>query len=331
MDLLLGLDQGATKTHALICDLTGRALAMGSAPGCIHTVGGMQAALAAMGAAADEALAKIGQSRKSIFHVSGGLTGIDYPYEKTLLSKEVAAYFGTDPARVDNDCIGALFAGAFTTPAAVCCVGTGINVGGIGASGEPEQFGNYANGPFGGGGTIGQAAIQYAFDSHIGKEPPSLLLPMLIEATGSEDADDMLLRRYRKKVIAPSRLCPVVFRAAESGDEAAIGILNEHAESWAKLTMAMLKRLNVHSEESPTVVLSGSVFKGRPAVHIQRFRSVLTKRYPRARLISARFEPVVGGAAMGLMQFGAEGWRERLAQSAGALGLEREGKELPNE
>lgn len=324
MDLLLGLDQGGTKTHALLCDLEGNALALGSAPGCLHTVSGVQAALACMGDAADMALAKIGAARTDIRYVSGGLTGIDYPYEQVLLTDELMRYFLVQGVYVHNDCIGALYGGTFDVPSAVCCVGTGLNVGGADGNSEIFQFGNYSNGPYGGGGSIGQEAFQHIFDAHIGKCPPTIMTQMFLDHTGCTDVDDLLLHRYRKHDISVSKLCPLVFEAAGKGDGAAEGILLRHADSWAELTLCMARRLGVGDGDKITVVLSGSVFKGRPAIHISRITQIISERLSGAVIVPARYEPVVGGAVMGLRHAGMPGWQDRMRKSAGELGLTRE-------
>ena len=324
MDLLLGLDQGGTKTHALVCDLQGNALALGSAPGCLHTVNGMQAALQCMGDAADMALQKIGAARRDIRYVSGGLTGIDYPYEQVLLTDELTRYFDARGVYVHNDCIGALYGGTFDVPSAVCCVGTGLNVGGANKEGEVFQFGNYSNGPYGGGGTIGQQALQHVFDAHIGKCPPTMMTRMFLDHTGCTDVDDLLLHRYRKHDVSPSKLCPLVFEAAGKGDQAAADILLRHAESWAELTLCMAEQLDVHGDTGVTIVLSGSVFKGRPAIHIERIAQIISGRLPGAVIVPARYEPVVGGAVMGLQHAGNPGWQDRMRKTAEALGLTRE-------
>lgn len=323
MKLLLGIDQGSTKTHAVIAAPNGEILGMGHAPGSLHTVYGMEAALNAMDEACDMALAQAGAKREEIEWVSGGITGIDYPYEKVLLTETLAAHYNASGVYVHNDCIGALWGGTFDTPAVVCCAGTGLNVGGANERGEVDQFGNYCNGIYQGGGSIGQNALQAVFDAHIGKAPKTVLSQKFMDFAGAADVDELLLLRYRKKTVNPSKLCPLVFEAAGEGDPVAIELLETVAGHWGAFILCMMDRLGLDRAAPVNVVLSGSVFKGRPAIPQQVIAKILAEHAPKAVMLEAVYEPVVGAAAMGLQHIGEEGWKQRLAESAQKLKLLR--------
>jgi len=324
LKVILGLDQGFTKTHAIVSDLAGNLLALGQAQGSLHTQRGIEEALLRMRQAAQRALDAAGIGWPQVLAVSGGITGIDYPYEKELLTRELQKHFGVDQVNVHNDSIGALWGGVFAGPAVVCCAGTGLGVGGADGDGQCLALGNYANGPHQGATSIGQSALQAVFDAHIYKEPPTLLTRIFLDHLGYADVDELLLHRYRKGDMVVAELCPLVFEAAGQGDAAARGILTERAENWSKSCVSVMRLLNIDPTAPVRVILSGSVFKGRPGIPRQRMEAVLAGMAPGATVEQARYEPIVGGAVMGLFYLGVGDWRHNVVRSAEKLGLLRD-------
>ena len=324
MEVILGLDQGSTKTHAVVSDRHGNLLALGHAQGSLHTEQGMEDALLRMREAAQRALDAAGVGWPEVAAISGGLTGIDYPYEQELLTRTLQEHFGVGPVYVDNDCIGALWGGVFAGPAVVCCAGTGLNVGGVNRQGDCLQLGNWANGPYQGSSAIGQDALQAVFDAHICKEPPTLLTRLFLDRLGFADVDALLLHRYRKDDVNVPALCPLVFEAADRGDAVAEEILAHCAQHWAKFCVSVMHLLQMDPATPVRVVLSGSVFKGKPGIPRRRMEAVLAELAPGAQVEQARYEPIVGGAVMGLFHLGTGEWQQNVARSAEKLGLLRD-------
>ena len=323
MRLIVGLDQGSTKTNAAVCDTYGNIVACGSAPGSLHTQLGMEDALLRMRQAAEMALSSANAGWRDVICLSGGLTGIDYPYEQALLTGALKDEFGISDVFVHNDCIGALWGGTFEAPAVVCCAGTGLNLGGVNLEGEILQLGNYANGNYQGAGAIGQAALQAVFDAHILKSRSTALSDMILRATGAKDIDELLLMRYRKDAVDVPALCPLVFDAAGRKDAVARDILSEFGDNWAGFILSVMKLLKMKSDEKARIVLSGSVFKGEPGIPKRRIEAILAKEAPNAYAVQARYEPVVGGCVMGLFYKGEGHWQKNIEHSAVALKLLR--------
>jgi len=324
VQIILGLDQGFTKTHAIVCDLAGNLLALGQAEGSLHTQRGMEEALLRMRQAAQKALDAAGAGWPQVAAISGGITGIDYPYEQELLTRTLGEHFGVGQVYVHNDCIGALWGGVFAGPAVVCCAGTGLNLGGVNQRGDCFQLGNYANGPYQGASSIGQSALQAVFDARIHKEPPTQLTGLFLDRLGYADVDELLLRRYRKGQVVVQELCPLVFEAAAQGDAIAEGILTEHAHHWAKLSVSVMRLLDIDLAAPVRVLLSGSVFKGKPGIPRQRIEAMLADMAPGAKVEQARYEPIVGGAVMGLFHLGINDWQNNVTRTAEKLGLVRD-------
>ncbi len=324
MPLILGLDQGASKTHAAICTDKGEILSLGRAGGACHTFSGMEKAMDMVSRATEQALQAANLSLSDVMVVSGGIAGIDYPGEKALVTDALKRTLGIMKVQVDNDCIGALWGGTFARPALVCCAGTGLNVGGVNEKGEILQLNNYCAGEYQGGNAIGFAAMRAVFDARIGFGRKTLLTEILLSHTGMEDVDALQHRCHRKRDIRYSTLCPLVFEAAEKGDAVAIDILTKMGIGWGKYVAAAASELQIDKNQKLLVVCSGSVFKGKPAIPQKAMQEVFATALPGARLVEAKYEPIVGGVVMGLYHSKATGWEERLAASAEKMGLLRQ-------
>ncbi len=75
----LGVDVGATKSHALIADETGRAVGFGAAGPGNHEVVGYDGLIAALGESAGQALAVAGIDRRQVAGAGFGVGGYDWP------------------------------------------------------------------------------------------------------------------------------------------------------------------------------------------------------------------------------------------------------------
>jgi N-acetylglucosamine kinase-like BadF-type ATPase len=88
-------------------------------------------------------------------------------------------------------------------------------------------------------------------------------------------------------------LCPLVFEAAYSGDEAAIQIVADQGRRLAEYAVALIRRFAMQGL-SFDVVLAGSVFKGGGPLLIEPIRATIRQIAPNATVLHAQFEPAVG-------------------------------------
>ena len=77
MSYILGIDQGGSKTQAVITDETGQILGTGRSFGACHSVQGMQRAMDAVREAVDQAAEQSGIRLEEIAAAAGGMTGAD--------------------------------------------------------------------------------------------------------------------------------------------------------------------------------------------------------------------------------------------------------------
>src|SRR5262245_1617694 len=101
----LGVDIGATKTHALVADETGRAIGFGQAgPGNYQVVGytGMAATLRI---AIDQALAVAGVEHSQLSGAGLGIGGYDWPSQRSGMLQTIRQAGIQVPLEIVNDAV----------------------------------------------------------------------------------------------------------------------------------------------------------------------------------------------------------------------------------
>ena len=246
MKLYLGVDGGQSGTTAVIGDGGGRILGTGKAGPCNHAAEGEgrakleRAITGSVGAACAQAGLDAAAVRfeAACFGMSGG------PDDKREI---LAATLRAQRLIVTNDAVISL-AGATTTGQGIVTIaGTGSIAFGRNPAGRTARAGGwgYIFGDEGGGFDIARQAARAALRLEEGWGPPTVLRETLLEATGSESANQMLHRFYtgewpRSRVATLARL---VDRAAVEGDAVALGILRGAARELATLAGAVREEL----------------------------------------------------------------------------------------
>lgn len=303
MRVILGIDQGGSKTHAAVADETGRLLGAGRGPGACHSNHGMEAAMAGVAEAVRGACEAAGVPLASIGAVAAGMTGVDWPDEAELLRRALAGTLGLprETIRVVNDCIVALRAATSRPAGCILCAGSGLNCGVRDGRGGEYTFGYYVPAADQGGMALGQRVLQAVYDAESGVGPATALTPAVLERTGCADTDELLRRQVSGGL--ESRLVLQLPRVAEetalAGDEASIALLRRFGRDAARYAVAGLRRLHLEGE-AVEVVLSGGVFKCRAPALLDAVRTEIRTAAPRAVVVDSAWEPVVGAVLLAL-------------------------------
>ena len=307
MKYVLGIDQGGTKTHALVADEAGHILGVGCGAGGCHSVDGMDRAMDGVRTAVFRALAQAGINAGNIEAVAAGMTGADWPEEPALLRDALSETLAISPGRIRvvNDCIIALRAGTSNPMGAVLCAGTGLNCAVRDGRGGEFVFGYYIPDEDQGGEALAERALRAVFDAHTGMGPATALTRRCLEALGCDTVDALL----RKKVEgglgreARNRIPPIVGEEAQSGDAVSAELLTRLGRDMAAYVAAGIRKLGL--EAAPVeVVLSGSVFKCEAPMLIRSVTETVLATAPGARIIDSTLEPAVGALLLALDDLG---------------------------
>ena len=219
--LLLGVDGGNTKTHALVTDGDGTVLGRGDAGTADIHNSEPEPALVEIVRACDEALAAAGASSSDLAASAFSLAGADWPEDFVLLREELTRRLGLlrEPVIV-NDGIGPLRCGTDDGVGVAAVIGTYCAVGARNAAGEifhlgfwPDSTGAYA---------LGSEALAAIWRNMLGLAPPTSMLPRALELWNRSSAEDLLHVFTRiddglPAVAERARFAAAVLDEAESG------------------------------------------------------------------------------------------------------------------
>ncbi len=263
MRLFLGVDGGQSATKAVIGDEDGHVLGRGNAGPCNHAGAseGRAKLERAVHGSLEEACAQAGLDPATVhfeaacFGMSGGPE-----YKEAIL----AAILRTERLIVTNDAVIALAGATVTGEGVITIAGTGsIAFGRNAANCTARAAGwGYVFGDEGSGFDIVRQSLRASLRMEEGWGPPTSLRQILLEATGSKTANEMLHRFYtaewpRSRV---ATLVPLVDAAATEADGVAGEILAGAAQQLALLAAAV--RVQLWKPGDPIdVAYIGGVFK----------------------------------------------------------------------
>ncbi|SPE40658.1 ATPase, BadF/BadG/BcrA/BcrD type [Candidatus Sulfopaludibacter sp. SbA3] len=272
MRFFLGVDGGQSGTTAVIGDENGRVLGEGEAGPCNHAGAGEgrakleRAVRTSVRAACESATldADTIEFAAACFGMSGG------PDDKQEI---LAAILRTERLVVTTDAVTALAGATARGQGIITIAGTGSIAFGRNAAGSTARAGGwgYIFGDEGGAFDLVRQALRAALRMEEGWGPPTSLRTVLLEATGSASANEMLHRFYsdewpRSRVATLARL---VDGAALNADGVAMEIVNRAAMELALLAASVRNQL-WKPGESVDVAYIGGVFESAPLR--ERFR-----------------------------------------------------------
>ena len=303
MRTVLGIDQGGSKTYAVITDDTGRILGTGRGPGACHSDAGMARAMAAVAEAAGQACAEAGIAPGTVTAAAGGLTGVDWPDEADLVRKALAdtLLIPAERIQVVNDCLIALRAATSSPAGCILCAGTGLNCAVRDGRGREYTFGFYIREKDQGGMALARRVLQAVYDAESGMGPTTALSDRALALAGCGTVDDLLRMQVTGKLPGGimQQLPLMLEETALKGDEVSLELLRSFGRDTAAYAVAALRRF--HMENSAVrVVLSGSVFKCRAAALLDTVRASILSSVPRAVLTESTWEPVIGAVLLAL-------------------------------
>lgn len=296
----LGVDVGATKSHALLADEAGRALGLGiGGPGNYETVGykGLERTLKAI---VDEALNTAKLSKARLSGAGFGIAGYDWPAEFEPTRRAIQTLGLPAPFTFVNDTIIGLLAGAEQGWGVAVVAGTSCNCWGLGPQGREGHVtgGGPQMGEYGGAGEIVEEAVRAVSLAWSKRGPATALTEAFIGLTGAKDATDLLegLILGRHQLTATN--ATTVFQVAGEGDAVAEEIIKWAGRELGSLAIGVIRQLALE-QASFEVVLVGSTFQGSPLL-IEAMSATIHAVAPAARLVRLPAPPVIGGVLLGM-------------------------------
>lgn len=302
----LGVDVGATKSHALVADEAGRPLGTGVAGAGNYENVGFDGLTEVLHALTGQALVAAGLSRTALSGAGFGIAGYDWPGEYAPTMQAIQSLRLTSALALENDTLIGLLAGAEAGWGVAVVAGTSNNCWGrdrrrrVGrmAGGGPQL------GEFAGAREVVGKAVQEVSRAWSLRGPATQLTAAFVEWVGAQDATDLIegiaLGRYHVEPAA----APLVFKAAELGDAVAQGIIYWAGCELGSLVNGVIRQLELQNEAFD-VVLIGSLFKGSPVLSATMSDAVHAVASG-AHLKRLSAPPVVGGVLLGMESAGVD-------------------------
>jgi N-acetylglucosamine kinase-like BadF-type ATPase len=304
--LILGVDGGATKSHVVMFDSTGKCAGTVTYGPLNHEV--MEGSYAELeerlGELIPRALNQAGATVDDVAYSVFGLAGVDTDVQQARIS-DIVGRVGLKDYLVCNDAFLGVAAGC-PDCVGICAInGTGFKLAAIDNSGAVIHtcgVGGYTD-DRGGGTWYGTKAIGEVYNELYKLGKPTAMKDMLFNALGitrKEDLLEVIIKRIDGEGLNHVEINSIAFKAAALGDDVAIKLLDESAEQYAGAITRLAMDLDFSGSKTLYVTLAGSVFVKQPVRILQdllekRIKETLGSRHVEYICLDA---PPVAGAAM---------------------------------
>lgn len=301
MHYYLGADLGATKTHTLIVDESGRALGFGeSGPGNHETVG-YDGMFQSMYDGMEQALLTAGLKKEDIRGAGFGVAGYDWPSEAQATTAVINRLGLSAPYIFVNDAVPGLVAGSEEGWGVVVVSGTGSNCRGWDR--EHQREGRVTGhgvlmGEGAGGSELMHRCMQIIGYSWSKRLPRTALADAMIAYAGAKDLDDLMRGYTTYEYHIGAEAARLVFQVAADGDQVAQELIVWAGTELGEMANAVIRQLEFESLAFD-VVMTGSMFEGGPML-IEPMRAAIHRVAPYARLLRLRVPPVIGAVILGM-------------------------------
>lgn len=301
MRYYLGADLGATKTHTLIVDETGRALGFGeSGPGNHESVG-YDGMFQSMQDGMEQALRAAGLKKEDLSGAGFGVAGYDWSSENEPTAAVIDRLELQAPYKFVNDAVLGLVAGSEEGWGVVVVSGTGSNCRGWDR--EHKREGRVTGhgvlmGEGAGGSELMHRCMQIIGYSWTKRLPKTALADAIITHVGAKDLEDLMRGYTTYEYQVGAEAARIVFRVAEKGDEVARDLLRWGGTELGEMANAVIRQLEFENLAFD-VVMTGSMFEGGARL-IEPMRETIHKLASRARLVRLRLPPVIGAVMLGM-------------------------------
>jgi N-acetylglucosamine kinase-like BadF-type ATPase len=310
----LGADVGATKTHSLVADETGRAAGFGTAGPGNHEMVGYDGLAAALAEASGQALAAAGVSKEEVAGAGFGVAGYDWPSEREPTLEAIGSLGLRAPVEAVNDTSLGLLAGAAGGWGVAVVSGTGCNARGWDRlrqrEGKVTGHGTWM-GEAAGGSELILKAVQAIAHEWTRRGPSTALTDAFLAHTGAANLDDLLEGLGTGRLDLDAAAAPLVFQVAAAGDPVAGEIIRWAGCELGELACAIIRQLEFEALAFD-VVLIGSMFDGGPLL-TEPMRCTVHSLAPAARLVRLAVPPVIGAVLLGMEQAGLDALPRRAA------------------
>ena len=296
----LGIDTGATKSHALITDENGRICGFSTGgSGNWEGVGweGTKQVLTEIIAQATQA-AHI--TTADIAGAGFGLAGFDWPEDRQPHEEIIRSIIGNVPFTLVNDVLIGLPAGTAAGWGVVVGAGTSCNSYGRNQAGKIGRAigSSYLGDEYAGATEFVHRAVQMVARSWTQRGRETRLTEVLVAEAGANNVEDLLAGIMRGRYKIGADKAPLIFAIADEGDPLAQDLVQWAGFGLGDVANGVIRQLDI-AEMTFDVVMSGSFFNGGALLQTAMERMVFTIA-PQANFIRLTAPPVIGAVLLSM-------------------------------
>ncbi len=298
---VLAADAGATRTRAVVADVSGRVFGRSiTGPSNSYAVGHTHA-LENLKRAISQALQKSEVKRSQIAAAVIGSASVDYDGSgASTVEKKLKQSLPFARIILKADALIALEGALFGDAGVVIVCGTGSIILGKDRRGRIVKIGGWGPliGDEGSAQWVGREALRQAALGADGTGPPTLLVQRLQRQYRLRSFDRIIDAVYQHPMTPAElgSLAPIVTLAAQEGDEVAQGIFHSGSVALASQAAQATARLKLRPAK---ISYQGSMFNtGR--LLLDPLRSKLRLLAPHAILMPPAFSPITGAFLLAL-------------------------------
>lgn len=289
--IVVGIDGGASKTHAIVADGQGRTLGETVGPASAVRPGRAEASADVIESVVKEALAGCGMADAIPRALGIGVAGIGRVNERQELWQALAGRDLATELVMQSDFAIALDDAFGDGPGVLIISGTGSVAFGRGPTGTTARCGGWGPtfGDEGSGAWIGRRALSVVAAASDGREPETALTGAILTAAQVDETMDLIGWAANATPALFASLAPVVVAVAESGDLRANAVLTLAVEELVLHARALARKLFSDERVALPVALSGGML-GRGAMLRKRLEHRLKSAVPGAQI---KTDPVI--------------------------------------
>jgi glucosamine kinase len=289
--IVIGIDGGGSKTHAIVADEMGRTITETVGPGSAVRPGQAEESANVIADVVRDALASCEMTHVTPRVLCVGVAGVGRETERNDLWQALISRDLASELVIHSDFSIALDDAFADGPGVLLISGTGSVAFGRGPAGATARCGGWGPvcGDEGGGAWIGRRALSVVTGAADGREPETALTGAILTAAEVNETQDLIAWAAQAPPSQLATLAPIVLSVADSGDLRANAIVSLAVEELVLHVRALARQLFGDERAAVPVALSGGMLS-RGTVLRKRLEHRLKSAVPGAQL---RPEPVV--------------------------------------
>jgi glucosamine kinase len=301
--IVIGIDGGGSKTHAIVADDSGTTIGEAFGPGSAVVPGHADTSAGVIADVIRDALEAASMTHVTPRVLCVGVAGAGREHERQALWEALVGRELASDVVVHSD-FGIALDDAFGDgPGVLLIAGTGSVAFGRSPQGTTARCGGWGPvcGDEGSGAWIGRRALSIVTAAADGRESPTALTGAMLTAAELNEVSELIPWAAAANPAQIATLAPIVFTVAEAGDLRANSLVNLAVEELMLHVRSLAQQLFGDERASVHVALAGGLMRPRSTLR-KRLEHRLRAAVPGAQMHTAEVIPA-RGAVRGALRF----------------------------